>query len=186
VSRKVRTILAGLAVAAAACVATGVVVASTSANAATTVTTRYSPLGATANGASGPSSAMFSVAPFCCPSTAVELTPNAVISDADTQWLQLGLPYDNPNVTGVRVCYAVRTATPGSTYITQTRLTTMTVPTSATVVLDDIGNHSSTGSCYTVKVSFTPTGALTLGLRVVFGSVNDRITIGMVALTGTV
>jgi hypothetical protein len=186
-SRKVRTVIAGLAIAAAAFVAGAVAVASTSANAATTVTARYSPLGATANGVSGPATAEFDVAPFCCPSDALELTPRTVIPDTDSQWVVLGLPWDNPNVTSVRVCYAVRTSAPGTTYISQTRLSTMTTPNSAGVVLDNGTNRTSTtATCYTVKVSFTPTGTLNLELRVVFGSTADRITIGMVALTGTV
>src|SRR5436305_7740885 len=132
-SRKVRTVLAGLAIAAAACVATGVVVAGTSANAATTVTARYSPLGATANGPSGPGSALFSATPYCCPSTAVVLTPSRATSDADLQWMELGLPWDHTSITSVKVCYAVQTAAPGTTYINQTRLTDMTTPNSATV-----------------------------------------------------
>jgi hypothetical protein len=184
-SRKVRTVLAGLAIAAAACVATGVVVAGTSANAATTVTARYSPLGATANGPSGPGSALFSATPYCCPSTAVVLTPSRATSDADLQWMELGLPWDHTSITSVKVCYAVQTAAPGTTYINQTRLTDMTTPNSATVLIDNGGKHSSTtGTCYTVKTTVTPTGAVTLALRVTFGSASDRITIGLVALTG--
>ncbi len=179
-----RTILTTLSVAVAACVAAGVVAVSWSASAATTVTARYSPLGATANGPSGPATAKFTAAPYCCPSTAVVLTPQSVIGELDFQWMNLGLPWDNASVTAVRVCYAVTSATGGS-YISQTRLTTMTTPNSALVVLDNATNRTSTApTCYTVKTSITPTGALTLELKVVFASTNDRITIGMVSLTG--
>jgi hypothetical protein len=155
------------------------------ASAATTVRATYSPLGATANGASGPGSAAFTAAPHCCPDTAVVLTPQRAIGDAEAQWMNLGLPWDNGQITAVRVCYKVSTASPGGTYISQTRLTDMTVPTSASVVLDDGTNRAGTGgSCYNVSAAVTPQGALTLSLKVVFGSTGDRITIGMVRLTG--
>jgi hypothetical protein len=35
-----------------------------------------------------------------------------------------------------------------------------------------------------VKTGFTPSGAMTLELKVVFAGASDRITIGMVALSG--
>lgn len=182
--RSLRTILPAAAVALAACVTVGVVALNSPANAAITVTARYSPLGATANGPSGPATAMFTATPFCCPSTAVVLTPNSAVGENDFQWMQLGLPWDEGTVSAVRVCYQVTGAT-GGTYISQTRLTTMTTPNSATVMLDNATNRTSTtATCYSVKTSVTPGGALTLGLKVVFAGTSDRITIGMVALTG--
>jgi hypothetical protein len=181
---KLRTILPTVAVALAACVTVGVLVLNSSANAAVTVTARYSPLGMTANGPSGPATAKFTATPFCCPSTAVVLTPNSAIGESDFQWAQLGLPWDEAGITAVRVCYQVTSAS-GGTYISQTRLTTMTTPNSATVRLDNATDRTSTTpTCYTVRTTITPSGALTLGLKVVFAGTGDRITIGMVALTG--
>jgi hypothetical protein len=179
-----RTVLTTLSVAVAACVAAGVIAVSWSASAATTVTARYSPLGATANGPSGPATAKFTATPYCCPSTAVVLTPQSAIGENDFQWMVLGLPWDHASVTAVRVCYAISSASGGS-YISQTRISNMIMPNSATVLVDNPTNRTSTApACYTVKTGFTPTGALTLELKVVFASSSDRITIGMVSLTG--
>ncbi|HZM80040.1 MAG TPA: hypothetical protein VFC19_30265 [Candidatus Limnocylindrales bacterium] len=61
------------------------------------------------------------------------------------------------------VCYAISTTVIGRTYISQTRLTSMTTPNSAFVMLDDGLNQTAVGPlCYTVPAGFTPTGALTL------------------------
>ena len=148
-------------------------------------TARYSPLGATANGPSGPATAKFTVAPYCCPSTAVVLTPTTASTENDFQWMNLGLPWDNTSVTSVQVCYAITTAGTNRTYISQTRVTDMTTPNSALVRLDDGTDRTAVGpACYTVSASFTPTGAMTLGLKVVIGSTSDRITVGMVAVSG--
>jgi hypothetical protein len=182
--RSSRARLATLSIALAACVAVGVAAISTSASAAVTVHAKYSPLGATANGPSGPATAKFTATPFCCPSTAVALTPQAPIGELDFQWMNLGLPWDNGGITAVRVCYAISSAS-GGTYISQTRLTDMTLPNAAFVMLDDPTNRASaTPACYTVKTSFTPKGAVTLALKVVFASTSDRITIGLVRLDG--
>jgi hypothetical protein len=35
-----------------------------------------------------------------------------------------------------------------------------------------------------VPAAFTPTGSMSLGLKVVFGSISDRILLGMVAVSG--
>jgi hypothetical protein len=98
--------------------------------------------------------------------------------------MNLGLPWDNASVTAVRVCYAITSAAGGSC-ISQTRISSMTTPNSALVLVDNPSNRASTTpTCYTMKTGFTPTGALTLELKVVFASTSDRITIGMVSLTG--
>jgi hypothetical protein len=149
------------------------------------VTARYSPLGATANGPSGPATALFTAGPHCCPSTAVVLTPTAVSTESSFQWMNLGLPWDNTSVSLVRVCYIISSAVAGRTYISQTRVTDMTMPNSALVLLDDGTDRTAAGPlCYTVPASFTPTGAMTLSLKVVFGSTSDRIMIGLVAVSG--
>ncbi|EOD68815.1 hypothetical protein [Amycolatopsis vancoresmycina] len=61
----------------------------------------------------------------------------------------------------------------------------MTTPNSALVLLDDGTDRTAVGpACYTVPASFTPGGAMTLGLKVVIGSTSDRITVGMIAIGG--
>jgi hypothetical protein len=165
---------------------TGPSTASAVSPAAVPVTARYSPLGATANGPSGPATARFTVGPHCCPSSAVILTPTVVSTENDFQWLHLGLPWDNTSVTLVQVCYAVTpAAAAGRTYISQTRISDMTMPNSALVRLDDGTDRTAVGpGCYTVPASFTPTGAMTLGLKVVIGNMGDRITVGLISLSG--
>jgi hypothetical protein len=115
----------------------------------------------------------------------VVLTPRQVIGEGDFQWTVLGLPWDNAAVTSVGVCYSITTAAPGTTYISQTRLVDMTTPNAAFVRLDDATDRTTTSpNCYTVPASVTPTGALTLELKVVFGSTADRIKLGLVKLGG--
>jgi hypothetical protein len=177
--------LVGALVAGAGLVALGATVVNQPASAATAVLTAYSPIGATANGPSGPASAAFVAGPSCCPDTAVVLTPRRVIGENDFQWMNLGLPWNGARVTSVRICYRVNTTTPGATYISQTRISDMTTPTSASVRLDDATDRTSaTGTCYSVNANITPTGTLTLELKVVFGSGSDQISIGMVRLSG--
>jgi len=146
---------------------------------------RYSPLGATANGPSGPATAMFTAGPHCCPSTAVVLTPGSVITDGDLQWMLLGLSWDNTLVERLTVCYSIDSVKEGQTYISQTRLTVMRTPDAAFVMVDDGTDQTALGPlCYDVGAGFLPEGTLTLHLRVVFGDPHDRIMIGMVALSG--
>ncbi len=143
----------------------------------------YSPLTAVGVGPSGPATSMISVEPFCCPSTAVVLNASQAVAEDDFQWVNLGLPGPQRPVTAVEVCYSVETAQPGSTYISQTRITDMTTPDQALVLLDDDTNRTDVGpSCYTVETSIEPEGTLTLALKVVVGSPADEIRIGMVRL----
>lgn len=190
--RSPRTVLAALATGLAGLLAGSLLAIAPSANAedsgsvqAVAVQARYNPIGATATGPSGPASAKFTAGPHCCPSNALVLTPKQVIGEADLQWLDLGLNWDNAGITSVDVCYAISTSVVGTTYISQTRVSEMTTPNSAVVRLDDGTNRTTpTANCYTVPASFTPSGALSLSLKVVFGNVNDRITIGMVKVGG--
>lgn len=39
-------------------------------------------------------------------------------------------------------------------------------------------------TCYTVPAAFTPTGSMSLELKVVFGSTSDRILLGLTAVSG--
>ncbi len=149
------------------------------------VTAKYSPIGSTANGPSGPATAKFTATPYCCPSSALVLTPTQISTETDFQWMHLGLPWDNTSVSSVTVCYAISTTVVGRTYLSQTRLSSMTTPNSALVMLDNGTDRTALGpACYTVPAAFTPAGTLELGLKVVFGSTSDRITIGMVSVSG--
>ncbi len=169
----------------AALVASLLMIGSSAAPAAVAVHARYSPIGTTANGPSGPATAKFTAGPYSAPSTAVVLTPTSVSTENDFQWAQLALPSDNTSVSEVQVCYSIITAVVGRTYISQTRITDMTTPNSALVRLDDGTDRTAAGpTCYTVPAAFTPTGSMSLGLKVVFGSTSDRILLGMVAVSG--
>jgi hypothetical protein len=89
-----------------------------------------------------------------------------------------------PQLTGVEVCYQIETSNPGSTYITQTRLTEMTTPNQAPILLDDPTDRTALGpTCYQVSnLSLSPRGSLVLGLGVMFGSTDDKILIGGITL----
>lgn len=191
---KIKGTLASISIA-GLCLATGLLINSAAAASdhtanppginAVAVTARYGPLGATANGPSGPATAKFTATPYCCPSSALLLTPTQISTENDFQWMHLGLPWDNTSVSSVTVCYAISTTVVGRTYISQTRLSSMTTPNSALVMLDDGTNRiEASPLCYTVPAAFTPAGALELGLKVVFGSTSDRITIGMISVSG--
>jgi hypothetical protein len=153
------------------------------ADAATPVRATYSPLGAVAEGPSGAGSAQFTAV---ASGSAITLTPQQVVTEDGFQFVDFGLPWDRGDITSVRVCYKVLAAGAGATYISQTRLTDMTIPPTATVRLDDGANRTSTaGACYTVATRLSPSGAVTLSLKVVFGSTGDRIQIGAIQLGGT-
>lgn len=137
-----------------------------------------------ASGGSGPASARFTATPSSV-LPAVVLTPQQVITDTDTQWVHIPLPWDNADVTQLQVCYQIVSATTGTTFVTQTRLTQMTLPNSAGIIVDNTSNRTQLGPiCYAISTSFVPSGALTLGLRVVFGSTSDRIVLGQISLLG--
>jgi hypothetical protein len=91
---------------------------------------------------------------------------------------------DGSTIKGVVVCYNVITAKPGSTYISQTRLTEMTTPNVTTVRHDDGTNLTSIAPvCFTSKGSdFTVRGTITLELKMVFGSTSDKILLGGLSL----
>ncbi len=144
----------------------------------------YSPLTAVAVGPAGPPS-LLSVRPHSGPSTALLVTASKAVAEADFQWVELGLTVpDGAKIEGVTVCYQVVTAKPRSTYISQTRLTAMTTPNVANVVHDDPTNLTSTAPvCYTSKAGgIVAKATITLELKMVFGSANDKIIIGGIAL----
>ncbi len=89
-----------------------------------------------------------------------------------------------PKVTGVEVCYQIETSNPGSTYIRQTRLTAMTTPNQAPIIMEDPTDRTALGpTCYLINnLSLSPHGSVVLGLGVVFGSTDDKILIGGITL----
>jgi hypothetical protein len=143
----------------------------------------YSPLGGVAVGPDGPSEDI-TVAPGCCPQTAIVVRAEGVVEENDDQWVLLGLDLpESDEIRRLGVCYAIDTADPGETYISQTRLTEMRRASSATVRLDNRTDRTDPGpDCYDVSTNFRPRGTVTLHLKVVFGDPSDEITIGAVRL----
>lgn len=144
----------------------------------------YSPLPAVGVGPSGPATAKIEVEPFCCPSTAIVVTAKAPVAEGDFQWVNLGLPGPiGPEIESAEVCYSLKTAEKGGTYISQTRLTDMTTPDAAHVRTDDATDRKAPGpTCYKIEVGFVPKGTVTLALKVVIGNAGDEIRVGMVKL----
>lgn len=144
----------------------------------------YSPLTAVGVGPSGPESAKISVEPYCCPSTALLVEASAPVAEGDFQWVNLGLTVPSgPEITSVEVCYSLKSAQEGGTYISQTRLTDMTTPDAAHVKMDDGTDRKDPGpTCYVSKAGFKSEGTVTLALKVVFADPADEIRIGMVKL----
>jgi hypothetical protein len=146
----------------------------------------FSPLTAIPVGPAGPPSDLI-VTPYCCPSTAIKVTASQMVTDNDSQWVLIGLTaQENKAIKAVQVCYQVDTSSPGSTFISQVRLTKMTGPGEALVIHDDSTDLIATNAtCYTsntVKPKPKVSGAITLGLKMVFGSTSDKIRIGGVKL----
>ena len=146
-----------------------------------------SPLGGIGVGPSGPASAVIFTQPYCCPSTALEVRANEVAGEDDFQWVNFGLSLpiekDMNAISGVEVCYEIQSDGSGRTYISQTRLTDMTTPNTATVKLDDGTDRTELGpQCYVINSAVTPEGTITLALKVVFGNITDSIIIGSTRL----
>ena len=151
-------------------------------------TMTYSPLTGIAVGPSGPASAKIKAEPYCCPSTALVVKANQPVSGSDDQWVNLGLSVPGSRagerITGVEVCYEIHAVNPDTTYIWQTRLTAMTTPNAANVILDDPIKRKGPGpTCYGIKTTLNARGTVTLALKVVFANTQDEIRIGMVRLS---
>ncbi len=147
----------------------------------------YSPLTGIGGGPSGPASAKIRTEPYCCPSTALLVEADQPVGEGDFQWVELGLTVPTSKefqtIRAVEVCYELRSASRGGTYISQTRLTDMTRPDGAHVKTDDPTDRKNPGpTCYVVRSGFKPEGTVTLALKVVFASTRDEIRIGMVRL----
>jgi len=143
----------------------------------------YSPLTAVPVGPAGPPS-MLSVSPLSPgPSTALKVTAVSPVSENDFQWVLLGLAVPSVTVKGIKTCYQVQTSSPGSTYISQVRLTRMTTPDTALVVHDDPANLTATSpTCSTSPANVKVEGTITLEMKMVFGSASDIIRIGGIEL----
>ena len=144
----------------------------------------FSPLTAIPEDPTGARSLVLGVAPY---GDAVEVTASEPVAEGDNKWVVLGLTTQaNKAIKGVEVCYEVITDSPGSTYISQVRLSTMTTPDFSTVIHDDATNlTSTTATCYTSNTAKRKPkvgGTTTLSLKMVFGSAGDKITIGGVKL----
>jgi hypothetical protein len=101
----------------------------------------------------------------------------------DLQWVDLPLQLPNSaKIKRVITCYKVDAPT---SFISQVRLTTSTVPPTATVVYDDPTDLTSTvGACrYGTSVSPIPiNGEFTLALRLNFGSTQEAIDLGAIGI----
>ena len=145
----------------------------------------FSPLTAIPEDPTGARSLVLGVTTY---GDALAVTATEQITELDSKWVVLGLTtQDKKAIKGVQVCYQVVTASPGSTYISQVRLTTMTTPDISHVINDDGTDLTSTSpTCY---ISYTPKkgkpkvgGTTSLSLKMVFGSASDVILIGGVQL----
>jgi len=144
----------------------------------------FSPLTAIAEDPTGARSQVLEVTSY---GDALEVTAAGPVAESDFKWLVLGLTtQSNKVIKGVQVCYEIITDSPGSTYISQVRLSTMTTPDSSTVIHDDATNLTSTSpTCYisnTLKPRPKVGGTTTLNLKMVFGKAGDKIRIGGVKL----
>jgi len=143
-----------------------------------------SPLTAIPEDPSGARSLVLGVTPH---GDALEVTATEPIAEGDFRWVVLGLTTQaNKVIKGVQVCYEVETASPGSTYISQVRLTKMTTPDVSTVIHDDPTDLTATSpTCYTsntLKPKPKVGGTTTLNFKMVFGSASDKIRIGAIKL----
>lgn len=101
----------------------------------------------------------------------------------DLQWIDLPLQLSNTmKIRRVITCYKVDAPT---SFISQVRLATSTVPPTATVMYDDPTDLVSTsGQCrYGMTVAPIPVnGEFTLSLRLNFGSTNEAIDLGAIGI----
>jgi hypothetical protein len=186
----IRSILTAGAVAAVAVLLVVGAVTVRSANAATSVQMRYSALAGSRAGDGGVGVELF---PENSSPEALSVSPfdGMPIDEADNARLLVNLPWTNARITSVRVCYQVVTDHPGSIFISETRLLDSTGPhTAVSRLVNGTDRTSTTSTCYSVSTGFTPSGTVTLSLKVVStdndnNSLDDRIIVGMIALSGT-
>jgi hypothetical protein len=129
--------------------------------------------------------------PYCCPSTAVEISATTLIKESDYQWINLGLTLPSKrNMNGtfikeVELCYTVESGSPGKTYISRIRLSRLTTPDGSLVIRDDPTKLASTNPvCHKLGALDTRIdGTISLELKLVFGDISDKIRIGGIRFT---
>ena len=120
---------------------------------------------------------------YCCPLTSLEVRAKEPVSENNSQWVHfysfsISNQQDINSISGVEVCYEIKSNVPGQTYISQTRLTESGKPYAKDVQLNDETDQKEIGpKCYVAKGNFKPEGHVSLRLRVVFGNVDDSIII---------
>jgi hypothetical protein len=100
------------------------------------------------------------------------------------QWILIPLNgISAGNISGVTVCYQVMGKSGGAlSYISQVRLTEMSLPNNAMVKLDDPTDlKSTTPTCYTAKANYPVQGTTTLALRIALAA-GDKIIIGGITI----
>lgn len=143
----------------------------------------YSPLGAIAMTGAGEPGKLKVRHQTHALSSALEVRAAAPVSEKDLEWVKIPLAVPSVRITGVNICYQVDTDKPGRTFIHQVRLSKMTTPDTALVVLDDVPRLASqTPTCALSKANVEVNGSIELALRMVFGSTADRIILGGIEL----
>lgn len=139
----------------------------------------FSPIPAIGVGPNGLPTKKINVAPFCCPSDAIEITAPGIVVENDFQWVNIPLSLPGDTIKSVRVCYSAT----NNAYISQTRLANMSTPDNATVVLDDgTDQAAAAATCYTTPANAKVDGTITLSLKVVLPQ-NASIRIGSIAVS---
>jgi hypothetical protein len=137
-----------------------------------------SPIPAIGVGPNGLPTKKITVAPYCCPSDAIEITGMGPVGENDFQWVNIPLELPAGRIKGVRVCYGTK----NKAYISQTRLSAMTTPDKALVVLDDPANQASAvPTCYNTVANVIVDATITLSLKVVIPA-GGSITIGSIEI----
>jgi hypothetical protein len=148
----------------------------------------FSPLNATSVGPDGPPS-LLQLRSGSNFGTSLRVSSLSRVADEDQQFVLVGLPVPQGTVIKkVKLCYDVDINGGDSTgtFISQVRLIKMLGPNGGTVIFEDSNNlDSTTGQCRTLNVDKPRpevNGSLTLGMKVVFGSTLDAISIGAIEL----
>ncbi len=140
----------------------------------------FSPIPAIGVGPNGLPTKKIDVNPYCCPSTAINVTTQQNVSERDFQWVLIPLSLPQGVIRSVTVCYGIKGKE--KAYISQTRITSMTTPNRANVLLDDgTDRHSMRPTCYNVEGEVPIKGTMTLALKVVLNP-GDQIRIGSIAV----
>ena len=148
-------------------------------NGTTSKTIYFSPIPSIGVGPNGLPTKKITVTPYCCPSEAIEITAAGGATEEDFQWINIPLTLPADTISAVRVCYS----SSNSAYISQTRLTTMSAPDHATVMLDDATDQKSTAAtCYSVVTNAKVDGTITLSLKVVVPA-NGALRIGSISIS---